>query len=70
MASEVIKRSALTNWLSSCEYLTNKHGMADVAQLVRALDCGSGGRGFETHHSPQDKILTFTVGLLFWMICS
>ena len=27
--------------------------MADVAQLVRALDCGSGGRGFEPHHSPQ-----------------
>ena len=27
--------------------------MADVAQLVRALDCGSGGRGFEPHHSPH-----------------
>ena len=27
--------------------------MADVAQLVRALDCGSGGRGFDPHHSPQ-----------------
>ncbi len=24
-----------------------------VAQLVRAPDCGSGGRGFETRHSPQ-----------------
>ncbi len=23
-----------------------------VAQLVRAPDCGSGGRGFEPHHSP------------------
>ena len=30
--------------------------MADVAQLVRALDCGSGGRGFDPHHSPQIKI--------------
>ena len=29
--------------------------MADVAQLVRALDCGSGGRGFESHLSPQAK---------------
>lgn len=28
--------------------------MADVAQLVRALDCGSGGRGFKSHHSPQE----------------
>lgn len=23
-----------------------------IAQLVRALDCGSKGRGFETHCSP------------------
>ena len=30
--------------------------LADVAQLVRALDCGSGGRGFEPHHSPQISI--------------
>ena len=30
----------------------------NVAQLVRALGCGPGGRGFETHHSPHliDKI--------------
>jgi hypothetical protein len=26
--------------------------MEIVAQLVRAPDCGSGGRGFETPHSP------------------
>ena len=26
-----------------------------VAQLVRAPDCGSGGRGFETRHSPQPR---------------
>jgi hypothetical protein len=24
-----------------------------VAQLVRALDCGSRGRGFEPHHPPK-----------------
>ncbi|CAB4219004.1 hypothetical protein UFOVP1604_87 [uncultured Caudovirales phage] len=24
-----------------------------VAQLVRAPDCGSGGRGFDSHRSPQ-----------------
>ena len=29
--------------------------MAGVAQLVRALDCGSGGRGFEPHRSPHYK---------------
>ena len=27
--------------------------MVVVAQLVRASDCGSEGRGFETHHPPQ-----------------
>ena len=27
--------------------------MADVAQVVRAPDCGSGGRGFKSHHSPH-----------------
>ena len=27
--------------------------MANVAQLVRASGCGSEGRGFKTHHSPQ-----------------
>ena len=28
--------------------------MVDVAQLVRATDCGSVGRGFETHLPPLD----------------
>ena len=27
--------------------------MVSVAQLVRALDCGSSCRGFESPHSPQ-----------------
>ena len=29
--------------------------MVDVAQLVRALDCGPRGRGFETHLPPHLK---------------
>lgn len=38
-----------------------------VAQLVRASDCGSEGRGFETHHSPQ--ISTFSIeNVLFYFI--
>ena len=28
--------------------------MVVVAQLVRAPDCGSGGRGFETHLPPKE----------------
>ena len=30
--------------------------MVAVAQLVRAPDCGSGGRGFETHQPPVTEI--------------
>ena len=29
--------------------------MVVVAQLVRALDCGSRGRGFESHHPPKKE---------------
>lgn len=40
--------------------------MVIVAQLVRALDCGSRGRGFETPHSPKiESILLFK--MLFFM---
>ena len=27
--------------------------MVGVAQMVRAPDCDSGGRGFDSHHPPQ-----------------
>ena len=36
--------------------------MADVAQLVRALDCGSGGRRFESCQTPH---VNDTVGIIF-----
>lgn len=39
--------------------------MAIVAQLVRALDCGSGGRGFESHHSPQKLKTVLMNGFFF-----
>tara|TARA_B100001142_G_scaffold314959_1_gene353052 strand:+ start:405 stop:530 length:126 start_codon:yes stop_codon:yes gene_type:complete len=29
--------------------------MVIVAQLVRALVCGAGGRGFESHQSPSKR---------------
>jgi hypothetical protein len=31
--------------------------VVDVAKLVNAPDCGSGIRGFESHHSPQKHTL-------------
>lgn len=43
--------------------------MANVAQLVRASGCGSEGRGFETHHSPQ-KIPVFITGIFYLIIFS
>jgi hypothetical protein len=33
--------------------------MVVVAQLVRASDCGSGGRGFEPHHPPKTLLKNF-----------
>ena len=38
--------------------------MVIVAQLVRAPDCGSGGRRFETGLSPE-KVLFILKGLFF-----
>lgn len=32
--------------------------MVCVAQLARALDCGSRGREFEAHHSPNTEGIT------------
>ena len=37
--------------------------MVIVAQLVRAPDCGSGGRGFEPRLSPFKKALSVMTGL-------
>ena len=37
--------------------------MVDVAQLVSASDCGSEGRGFDSHHPPQKRD---TFGYLFY----
>ncbi len=33
--------------------------MVDVAQLVRALVCGTRGCGFESHLPPQTEFLDF-----------
>jgi hypothetical protein len=42
--------------------------MANVAQLVRASGCGSEGRGFESHRSPQNINEDFVSSFLFWFI--
>jgi hypothetical protein len=43
--------------------------MVVVAQLVRAPDCGSGGRGFETHLPPKKRepaLRRFFFAQYFW----
>ena len=42
------------------------HKMVAIAQLVRASDCGSEGRGFEPHWLPQKiKNLLYSGGFYF-----
>ena len=36
-------------------YICTRKQMVDVAQLVRVPDCGSVGRGFESHLPPRIK---------------
>ena len=40
-----------------------------IAQLVRASDCGSEGRGFEPHQSPEtgNLLAGFTAGFFFFI---
>ena len=42
--------------------------MVIVAQLVRALVCGAGGRGFESHQSPIFKKKRVDRSTLFYLI--
>ena len=48
-------------------YLCSRNSkMVELAQLVRASDCGSEGRGFEPHIPPHNKLLDKIVqGLVF-----
>ena len=42
--------------------------MVIVAQLVRALVCGAGGRGFESHQSPHLKEKGAYAPFLFYIL--
>ena len=41
--------------------------MVAVAQLVRAPDCGSGGRGFDTHQSPKSSMPSWLNWIEHWI---
>ncbi len=47
------------------KYLSLPQETEVVAQLVRALVCGTRGRGFETHLPPQEKEIA--CGFLFFI---
>ena len=38
--------------------------MVGVAQLASAPDCGSGGRGFESHHPPSKRAAPYQIDLI------
>ncbi len=42
--------------------------MVDVAQLVRAPDCGSGGREFKSRHPPQFFNKCFMIFMLVFLV--
>ena len=44
--------------------------MVAVVQLVRASDCGSECRGFESHLPPFISLFEATIGCLFYFIFS
>lgn len=46
-----------------CIPIRHRIDMVDVAQLVRASDCGSEGRGFEPHLPPLEKPCMRNAGL-------
>ena len=50
-------------------YICTRNQMVIVAQLVRASDCGSEGRGFETHHSPlnNESLCDIKHRLFYWV---
>ena len=46
-------------------YLCRPKNTVAVAQLVRASDCGSEGRGFETHQPPCKSRCDYESGFCF-----
>ena len=45
------------------------HQTVDVVQLVRTSDCGSEGRGFESHLPPEKKSLSRASGRALFFHC-
>ena len=46
-------------------YICTRKHTVDVAQLVRVPDCGSVGRGFESHLPPRKKETSIDVSFFF-----
>ena len=52
-------------WRATFNRCSAEENMVDIAQLVSASDCGSEGRGFESHYPPHKKKRYLSVSLLF-----
>ena len=48
--------------------LRNDANMVTVVQLVRASDCGSECRGFESHQSPKEILISQALMRIFSLI--
>ncbi len=46
----------LVDFINRADNITDVDIVVGVAQLVRALGCGPGGRGFESHHPPFFRV--------------
>lgn len=58
------KRTSLSLWSGNVATLIADALMVIIAQLVRASDCGSEGRGFESHWSPYSFARFFLFSVL------
>ena len=51
--TEPLLDSASPFWRATFNRCSAEENMVDIAQLVSASDCGSEGRGFESHYPPH-----------------
>ena len=63
------RRRSLIERVPSGVPIFSKLNMVDVAQLVSASDCGSEGRGFDSHHPPH-KVPISSWNRNFSFICT
>ena len=64
--TEPLLNEASPFWRAKFLWESAKQNMVDIAQLVSASDCGSEGRGFESHYPPHKKRTPSWVFFFLW----